>query len=91
MSSSTCATLSNPRVTATSGRGVGLDLVRSVVDEFDELQSSAAHLAAQEAADLQQKARNLILVLSGLAVLIREWVEKLADALRGIFGGPERA
>ena len=28
---------------------------------------------------------------SGLAVLIREWVEKLADALRGIFGGPERA
>jgi phage shock protein PspC (stress-responsive transcriptional regulator) len=27
---------------------------------------------------------------SGLAVLIREWVEKLADALRGIFGGPER-
>ncbi len=28
---------------------------------------------------------------SGLAVLIREWTEKLADSLRGIFGGPERA
>lgn len=27
---------------------------------------------------------------SGLAVLIREWVEKLADSLRSIFG-PERA
>ena len=28
---------------------------------------------------------------SGLAVLIREWAEKLADSLRGLFGGPERA
>ncbi len=28
---------------------------------------------------------------SGLAVLIREWVEKLADVLRGLFNGPERA
>jgi phage shock protein PspC (stress-responsive transcriptional regulator) len=27
---------------------------------------------------------------SGLAILIREWAEKLADSLRGIFG-PERA
>lgn len=27
---------------------------------------------------------------SGLAVLIREWTEKLADSLRGLFG-PERA
>jgi phage shock protein PspC (stress-responsive transcriptional regulator) len=27
---------------------------------------------------------------SGLAILIREWAEKLADLLRGIFG-PERA
>ena len=28
---------------------------------------------------------------SGLTVLIREWTEKLADALRSVFGGPERA
>ena len=27
---------------------------------------------------------------SGLAILIREWAEKLADSLRGIFG-PEKA
>lgn len=46
------------------------DNVLAVVDGFDELQREAARHAAQEAADLQQKTRTLILVLSGLAVLI---------------------
>lgn len=44
--------------------------VLAVVDDFDELQRDAARSAAQQAADLQQKARVLILSLSGLALLI---------------------